>query len=150
MQSCNIVRVPSVLTKVHTMTYCRRCFKSPVQASPSKHQFVCQCPQEQETMKLCLYRHNVPTVNGHPERDQDCVACQMVRRPQLSFDEMHICEKQLHRSQSERGVDAQEIDYFIEMSLEEIQVQCGCCRKAFPRASFKLHMCIEQDYQHCT
>jgi hypothetical protein len=45
-------------------------------------------------MLAVIYLHNVPTVNGFKEREQDCEACKLQNRPQQSLYEMHLCEKQ--------------------------------------------------------
>lgn len=89
-----VVINPSVLKPVHTLIYCLICHQD-------RSLRYCGCAGLDEggapaqTMKLVLYWHNVPTVNGYPDSDDQCEACQLFSKPQPSYHELHLCEKAL-------------------------------------------------------
>lgn len=60
--------MPSVLKPIFSLEYCQACGRTS-----------CGCHDHpmsgENTMKLVLYWHNVPTINGYPLRDSDCLAC---------------------------------------------------------------------------
>lgn len=112
----------------------------------------CQCIKPQ-TLKVVLFLHNVPSVNGYPEREVDCVACQLLTKPQKHYDEVYLCEKELvgslvvnasSDSYNKRfnRLNPEEIDYYITMSESVMNVRCNSCTQVFPRPNFSEHMCI--------
>ena len=147
--SMPMVRVPSVLKVVHSLLYCTECTKE-VDATKS----TCQCSQgldhpmplggeaKVSTMKLVLYWHNVPTVNGYPERETECAACQIKVQP--FYHELHLCEMRLNCTSSRtyrETITPHSISYYIEQSEDYIKVKCERCGNAYPRPSFLEHMC---------
>ncbi len=101
------------------------------------NQDYCRCLKKQ-SLKVVLYLHNVPTINGYPENDEDCRACQMSRRPQNLLSELHLCEKSLPKYQILSGAV---VNYYLLMSEEVIFVHCKICRSDFTRADFSKHHC---------
>lgn len=111
-------------------------------------------------MRAVLYLHNVPTVNGYPEREQDCEGCKFSQRPQQRYDELHICEKQFPSAcivsstavgepTRRRLVTVSEVDYYLQMSEDYIRVHCSTCDKTLCRPAFPEHECIElMDHDH--
>ena len=125
-------RVASVLKPVFTLEYCLACGKA-----------CCGCHDhpmsgEAATMKLVLYWHNVPTINGYPMRDSDCAACQ--RKVQPFYNELHLCEKKLLVPHASITPDT--VTYYLEQSEEYIEVKCERCGGVWTRPEFPGHPCL--------
>lgn len=87
--------VPSLLKPLFTLTSCQLCVK----LSPSAHtqpsdQPFCTCFAP-EPLTTVVYWHNVPTLNGYELTQDHCLACMLRKRPQQSYNEMHLCEREL-------------------------------------------------------
>jgi len=132
-----VVREASVLREINRFSYCASCHKPCYLSCDS-----CREP----AFQVFVYLHNVPKVNGLPERDDECAACQLLKRPQTSFSELHMCERELDgvfdsgsaKSQKEL---IEQIDYFVDMSAEAIFVCCPHCCEVASRSEFPAHAC---------
>ena len=100
---------------------------------------------QDSTLKVHVYWHNVPLINGFPERDQDCKACQLFNQPQSNFFEVHMCERELGSFRSGKEPTCEEVHYMLLMSQEVIMVHCYRCFQILSRAEFLEHKCQNEE-----
>ncbi len=94
-----VKRQPSILKAVYQMICCQKCSKyieHPIYANNNHQIKLCSCSSKkevQDSMHVTFYMHNVPTVNGYPEREDDCIACKLLCKPTSTYGELHMCER---------------------------------------------------------
>lgn len=64
--NCQIFREESILQEINRFSFCPNCLL------PS-YLFCASC--NVESLKVIIYLHNVPKINGFLEKDEECTAC---------------------------------------------------------------------------